>query len=695
MNLSLYPLFLRLCTALLTTVTIGFAAATDDYPEWLAKIPGQPIGEDPDNDGVPSFLEYALGAEPEAAVDPFETGSSPIFRREDQSTMVLLPFPGKRDLIYILEGKANLKDEEWTPMATKLGNAPWKAVAEGFQIEETADEVTLSFEEWPNTTFLRLRAETGDPTLQRKALAARFLKQATFGPSMADIEALAEADLDFNSWIDDQQAMEASSHLAHYYSFGLSNPIDPRDIRSEYVGGPATLKITTWWDIALLNPDQLRQRMAWALSQIFVLGESGSLANQYPIQWVNWYDILVRNSFGNFRDLLQEVTLSPKMGDYLTYVNNRKASGQQLPDENYAREVMQLFTIGLWLLNNDGTLKLDDLGEPIPTYDNDDITEMAKVFTGLIRQVNKPDLYWSPNRVDPMRENNFQHDKTVKVMFDGSIIPAGGNTIEDISMALDVLFNHSNTPPFISIRLIQRFVCSNPSPEFVERISNVFIDNGEGVRGDLGAVIKAILLDPEARDAGYMIEEGRGKLREPLLKFTQLCRAFDLQHNATNAHFWIQPFDDDFGMHPYKYPSVFNFYLPDYVPSGEIQDSNLVAPEFQILDDSTGLKTFRVFELLIETGLVGGVAGGVNPRPTLNYMRPGEPETVELQLAKQSNADALIDRLDLLLTHQTLGETSKAIIVEAVEAIPENLALARLQRAILMVSISPEFAILE
>ncbi len=478
---------------------------------------------------------------------------------------------------------------------------------------------------------------------------------------------------------------------------GLSNPIDPRNIQNEYKGGPATLKITVWWDLALLGEDQLRQRMAWALSQIFVMGESGSLANQYPIQWVNWYDILVRNSFGNFRDLLGEVTYSPKMGDYLTYFNNRKATadGKQLPDENYAREVMQLFTIGLWMLNNDGTLQLDDQGEAIPTYDNYHITELAKVFTGLIREVNKPDKYWNPNRVDPMRANESRHDRTDKKMFDGTIIPAGRNTKVDIDHALDVLFQHSNTPPFISYRLIQRFISSNQSPAFVERISNVFIDNGNGVRGDLGAVIKAILLDPEARDAGYMIEAGRGKLREPLLKFTQLCRAFDLQHNAQNPHFWIQPFDDDFGMFPYKYPSVFNFYLPDYVPSGEIEDSGLVDPEFQILDDSTGLKTFEVFQRLINQGLVGGIANGNFPRPTLNYMRPGEPETPELTLANNSSAADLIDHLDLLLTHQTLGESSKSIIIEAVEAVPDIFPLERLKRAILLISISPEFAVLE
>ncbi len=698
MNYSVFAFPVRVLLGLFLALSAVTAATPDDYFEWLAKVPGQPLGDDPDQDGVPTFLEYALGAEPSAAIDPHEGGYSPTFKREGQNIVVLIPFAGNRDTIYILEGKQSLKDDSWADLARKLGNAPWQSLIEEFAITETATEVTLSFEESSEMKFMRLRVEGGDEgTLQRKALAARFLKQATFGPTMADIEALAETNLDFESWIDNQQQLPISSHLAHYYSMGLSNPIDPRNIRNEYKGGPPTLKITVWWDLALLGEDQLRQRMAWALSQIFVMGESGSLANQYPIQWVNWYDILVRNSFGNFRDLLGEVTYSPKMGDYLTYFNNRKATadGKQLPDENYAREVMQLFTIGLWMLNNDGTLQLDDQGEAIPTYDNYHITELAKVFTGLIREVNKPDKYWNPNRVDPMRANESRHDRTAKEMFDGTIIPAGRNTKVDIDHALDVLFQHSNTPPFISYRLIQRFISSNPSPAFVERISNVFIDNGNGVRGDLGAVIKAILLDPEARDAGYMIEAGRGKLREPLLKFTQLCRAFDLQHNAQNPHFWIQPFDDDFGMFPYKYPSVFNFYLPDYVPSGEIEDSGLVAPEFQILDDSTGLKTFEVFQRLITQGLVGGVANGNFPRPTLNYMRPGEPETPELTLANNSSAADLIDHLDLLLTHQTLGESSKSIIIEAVEAVPDIFPLERLKRAILLISISPEFAVLE
>ena len=232
---------------------VGFSAANDDYPEWLKKVPGLPLGEDPDEDGVPTFLEYALGAAPEDAVDPFAAGSPPIFRRENQETMVLLPFPGNRDLIYYLEGNQDLNDEGWTILASKLGNAPWMAVAEGFQINESSDEVTLSFENWPNATFLRMRAEGNERTLQRKALAARFLKQATFGPTMEAIDALAESDLDFAGWIDDQMAIAPGYHLDHYYSFDLLNHIDPRgdDVRAQYMGGPATLKVTVWWDKAL------------------------------------------------------------------------------------------------------------------------------------------------------------------------------------------------------------------------------------------------------------------------------------------------------------------------------------------------------------------------------------------------------------------------------------------------------------
>ena len=668
----------------------------EDYPEWSEQIPGQPSDPDPDEDGVPTFLEYALGAEPEAAVDPFESGSSPVFRRENESTMILLPFPGKRDMIYLLEGKSNLKEDDWTPLARKLGNAPWQSLTDGFRIEETSEEVTLFFERWPDATFLRLRVQAGENTLQRKALAARFLKQATFGPTMGQIEALAKNDLDFEGWIDEQLALRASGHLDHYWLMGVDNPTEPRRFSQDPRGDSTTLKVTVWYEIALLEEDQLRQRMAWALSQIFVMGEAGSLQNFHPPQWMSWYDILVNNAFGNYRELLHDVTYSPKMGDYLTYLNNKKANGNQLPDENYAREVMQLFTVGIWHLNNDGTLKLDDQGQPIPTYTNYHITELAKVFTGLTLADNVPGKHhifengYTNNRVDPMVANNSFHDRSSKEMLDGTIIPAQSNREVDvhanIAMALDVLFNHPNTPPFVSYRLIQRFTSSNPSPAYIERVTDVFIDNGEGVRGDLAAICKAILLDPEARDAGYAIENGRGKLREPLLKFTQLCRAFHLQPDFVNRHLYIDSMQDEFGMSPYQYPSVFNFYQPNFTPFGKVQDAGLVAPEFQILDDSTGLKTFAVFHQLINEGLTDGVGKGYYPRPQLDYSEV-------LPLA--NDASALIDYLDLLLTHQTLRDDSKELIADAVEAIPRFLPDARVKRAIVLISIFPEFAILE
>lgn len=655
-----------------------------DYRDWRSKIPLQPSGSDPDQDGVPSFLEYALGAAPEDAVNAGASGQSMTFQHNGKNNVVLLPFAGRRDLAYYLDGKPNLNQGEWTVLAQKLGNAPWEPVAEGFVVDNALGRVELSYNDWPQAQFLRMRMED-HPTLVAGALAARFLKQTTFGPTTADIDALMESGMDFEGWINDQIALDPTLHLPLYYAYPLTDHIypEPREIRV----GRGHLKGVVWFEAALFAQDQLRQRMAWALAQIFVIGEVGSNKNGYPLQWLNYYDILVRNAFGNYRDLLQEVTLNAKMGYYLTYLNNQKAAGNRLPDENYAREVMQLFTVGLWHLNMDGTLMLDANQEPIPTYDNVDITELAKVFTGLQHAYDKPQ-YDTPNRVDPMIvRNENRHDRTEKTMLDGTVLPAGVNTIPEITAALDVLFNHPNVPPFVSFRLIQRLVSSNPSTAYVERVANVFADNGEGVRGDLTAVVKAILLDPEARDAGYMIDNGRGKLREPLLRFTHLCRAFKLKSNEANDNIlWFYSFEDEFGQSPYRSPSVFNFYLPDFVPSGELGKSDFYGPEFQILDDSTGMKTFQIFSILIDRGLQGAIAGGANPRPSLDY-------STELELS--GDVEALVDHLDLLLCHNSLGQNTRDIIVDAVEAIPSSFSQTRVKRAILLVSISPEFAILQ
>ncbi|MBC9866686.1 MAG: DUF1800 family protein [Opitutae bacterium] len=655
-----------------------------DYREWRSRIPFQPSGSDPDQDGVPSFLEYALGAAPEDAVNAGASGRPMTFQHNGENNVVLLPFPGRRDLAYYLDGKPSLNQGEWTVLAQKLGNAPWESVAEGFVVDNALGSVTLSYDDWPRAQFLRMRMED-HPTLVAGALAARFLKQTTFGPTAADIDNLMQSGLNFEGWINEQIALDPTLHMPLYYTYPVTNHIYPQT--SEIRVGRAHLKGVVWFQAALFGQDQLRQRMAWALAQIFVIGQVGSNKNAYPLQWLNFYDILVRNAFGNYRDILQEVTLNAKMGYYLTYLNNQKAAGNRLPDENYAREVMQLFTVGLWDLNMDGTLKLDADQEPIPTYDNEDIAELAKVFTGLQHAYDKPE-YDTPNRVDPMIvRNESRHDRTEKTMLDGTVLPAGVNTIPEITAALDVLFNHPNVPPFISFRLIQRLVSSNPSAEYVERVARVFSDNGEGVRGDLNAVVKTILLDPEARDAGYMIDNGRGKLQEPLLRFTHLCRAFKLNSNeANNNILWFTSYEDEFGQSPYRSPSVFNFYLPDFVPSGELGETGLYGPEFQILDDSTGMKTFQLFSILIDRGLQGALAGGANPRPTLDL-------STEIELA--GDAEALVEHLDLLLCHNSLGQKTKAIIVDSVEAIPNSFRQDRAKRAVLLVSISPESVVLQ
>ena len=655
-----------------------------DYQEWRSRIPFQPSGWDPDSDGVPSFLEYALGAAPADAVNSGASGQSMTFHHDGENNVVLLPFAGRRDLAYYLEGKPNFDQADWTLLARKLGDAPWEAVAEGFVVENSPESVTLSYGDWPQAQFMRMRVED-HPTLTAGSLVGRFLKQSTFGPTMAEIQELMESGMDFEEWIDVQIALDPTLHLPLYYTYPFTNHIYPDT--SEIRAGRAHLKGVVWFEAALLGPDQLRQRMAWALSQIFVIGQVGSNKNGYPIQWLNYYDVLVRNAFGNYRDLLQEVTFNAKMGYYLTYLNNQKASGARLPDENYAREVMQLFTVGLWHLNMDGTLKLDADGQPIPTYDNVDITELAKVFTGLQHAYDRPE-YDTPNRVDPMIvRNENRHDRTQKTLIDGTVLPARVDAVPEITAALDVLFNHPNVPPFVSFRLIQRLVSSNPSAAYVERVARVFADNGEGVRGDLAAVVKAILLDPEARDAGYMINHGRGKLQEPLLRFTHLCRAFKLRSNEANSNIlWFYSFEDEFGQSPYRAPSVFNFYLPDFVPAGALGETGAYGPEFQILDDSTGMKTFQIFSILINNGLVGAIGGGRNPRPTLDL-------STEIELV--GDAEALIDHLDMLMCHNSLGDESREIILGAVEAVPSIFPQARVKRAILLVSISPEFAIIQ
>ena len=343
-----------------------------------------------------------------------------------------------------------------------------------------------------------------------------------------------------------------------------------------------------WYEAAINADDQLRQRVAWALNQYFVVGEEGSNHPNTTERWLNYYDIFVRHAFGNFRDILGEVTWSPHMGYYLSHINNKKADPSKgtFPDENFARELMQLFTIGLWELNEDGTLVLDGDGQAIPTYDNNDIAEFAKVFTGMRRAYDRSNIeIFYGNYIDPMRIQSSWHDFSSKELLDGSILgPFSQNAQgvrDDVNGLLDHLFNHKNVPPFFARFLIQRFTLSNPSPNYINAVANAFktgLYNGSGTgnRGCMVATIKSVLLHPEAREVILSHDPNHGKLREPLIRLMHLCRAFNLTSLRTYDWIYFVGLEDMILQAPYESSSVFNFYRPDYSPSGDISKIGLV-----------------------------------------------------------------------------------------------------------------------
>lgn len=378
----------------------------------------------------------------------------------------------------------------------------------------------------------------------------RLLLQSTFGPTSSDMEGYAT--FEPVDWLEQQLALPPSLHLPNIEAMGVTH-----DARED-----------TWLYFSTMAPDQLRQRVAFALSELFVVSRYGAL-NRKELSLAHFYDLLVSEGLGNYRDLLEKVSLHPAMGIYLTMINSRKedpARGFQ-PDENYAREVMQLFTIGLYQLNPDGTQKLDDANLPIPSYTQQDVQNIARAFTGW----QKGD----PEYVLPMVANEAYHDTDSKEAL-GHILPAGQTALEDMQQVLDILFEHPNTPAFFANHMILRLVSSNPSSEYVERVANVFIDNGEGVRGDIGAVVKAIVLDKEA--LGLNPSNPPQKIKEPVVTLVNLARAIDSQYapaTSLGSKFGY----NSAGQGPLRSPSVFNFFSPDYL----IARGQKVAPEAELL----------------------------------------------------------------------------------------------------------------
>ncbi len=535
-------------------------------------------------------------------------------------------------------------------------------------------------------------AVTPNANLTADQQATRFLAQATFGPSPDSLAELRQLNYDYSGWIDREAAKPVTSAAALVTSALSAGQITTLD-------KAANRRARN--QVMLSAPDQLRQRVAFALSQIMVISDNDTNVANGLEGSSSYYDLLAQNALGNFRNLMMDVTRHPMMGRYLSHYKNRKANAASgtRPDENYAREAMQLFTIGLYSLNANGTYQTA-AGRPVEAYTNDDITEFARVYTGFTDDstnatgsgTGRTDFpSATANYTAPMRMWEPQHDPDAKTLlrYPGArkpTLPAGQTGLQDVQDAIDNLVEHPNTAPFIARQLIQRLVTSNPSDGYVGRVATVFVNNGANVRGDLKAVVKAILLDPEARNLSFITDPEHGKLREPFLRVTHVLRAFrySVQDGALSYDLGSTFTESTLGQFPLASGSVFNFYAPDYQPAGPIGNAGLVGPEFQILNSVFAVTTPNGMNTLISTG-----AGKFK----LNL---AEQETLA------ANPIALLDNLDLLLTHGTMSAETRAAILKAVQGVTtamvptgSNLNQTRALLAVYLVTLSPDFAVLK
>ncbi len=507
--------------------------------------------------------------------------------------------------------------------------------------------------------------QLGPPTDEE---AARFLGQAGLGASTAGIASVMQ--LGYGPWLDQQFAMPLSESLWRWaQAKGFQVPA--------YKASDMGMDHALWYRL-INSPDVLRQRVVLALSEIFVV----SVRNM-PVPWgqfgcIAYWELLEAECFGNFRTLLERVALSPAMGVYLSMRGSRKedATGRE-PDENFAREILQLFTIGLVQLHDNGTPKLNAQGQTTDTYSSSDIKGLARVFTGWdFDRFNEatPDYLNRPMVFSA--EAHSQKDKT----FLGTTIGAGTPGQQAFKQALDTIFQHPNVPPFISRQLIQRLVTSNPSSDYVARVAAVFKDNGQGVRGDMTAVVRAVLMDGETRIGLSPVPlQLMGKLREPVLRFLQWARAVKVSSSDGLWNVGDLSGPDRLGQSPLRSASVFNFFRPGYAPPNTVlAEHGAVAPEFQITDESTVIGyanfMFRVLPF-----------GGANVNVSYSDWFP---------LAR--DPAALVDKINLLFTGRSLSEQTVASLTEAVGTIgviDDQGALRRVVSAMLIVLCCPEFLI--
>jgi uncharacterized protein (DUF1800 family) len=502
------------------------------------------------------------------------------------------------------------------------------------------------------------------------AQAARFLRQGAYGPTLADIATVQSRG--YAGWITDQMALPRASHLAYVDAL----PGDPEELPSEHAR-------ESIWKQAILGKDQLRQRVALALSELFVVSDRDD--DLGGVEGIAVYmDVLERDAFASFRTLMGDVALSPAMGVYLDMLSNDRESEGRNPNENFGRELLQLFTIGLYQLHPDGTWKLGNDGLPVPTYDQETVQGFARVFTGwtFADQDTSEDWHFEWPEADwrqPMELWPEHHSTSAKKLLNGVVLP-GSNTAEgELAAALDNVFQHPNVGPFVCRHLIQRLVTSNPSPAYVYRCGQVFANDGTGARGNLAAVVRAILLDWEARASEPLDQRGYGQVREPAVRFVSLLRALHAKPPADGRfrYYWLGGAEWGINQVPLSAPTVFNFFEPGYAQPGAIANAGLVSPEMQITNETSVFGTANYLGAVLFEGYADDDA-----YITLDWS----------ELTSPSTDAALLDRVDLLFYAGRMSAQTRATFAAALadEDFPTD-RTERAQTLVWLVALSPEF----
>lgn len=602
---------------------------------------------------------------------------------------VLLPFGASEAHLWVIPHADAISEGEETLEVSLLAGAGYTLAA-------------------PTVASLRIREQSpGRPSAPE---AVRFLQQASFGATQAELDRVT--DLGISGWIEDQFNRPVGYHLPKVLDW------------QEELGGGAGNRVTpdqrveVWWRKTMddsIGGDPLRQRVAFALSQIFVVSDRNSAIGDDPRSLAGYQDMLLEHAFGNVRELLEAVTRHPVMGLYLSHLRNRKAdpSVNRFPDENYAREILQLFSIGLWRLNPDGSRVLSNggdlgpegvpvaLGQPIPTYSEDQIAVFARVFTGLSygsRFVDSTDTTIQPAtrfrdslNVSwlPMRMFDAEHDLNPKTLWfpglSARVLPqrvasspdTGSAGDQDLGAALDYLFSHPNVGPFLGRLLIQRLVTSNPSPAYVARVSAAFAGSETSPRGDMRSLLRAILLDPEARSYASTLDPRGGLVREPYTRYVALARALNVRPDpSSDGRFrGFGSLRDEFLQRPYSSLSVFNFYSPDYSPPGPMKDLGLVAPEMQITNSFTSIAGANRFSsALAVTGSTATNTTQFNfsqQTPATNNSRADEAAWLEIA---SGAPERLVERLNTLLCADRMTPWTFRAITRSLARTPDPLA---------------------